>query len=169
VIFRIADLPGLMLGQTVGNSVWIDSFAAGYGWFIDLTPNDESEFEEGEGERELEAAPAGEAYGHMDLLTVVTHELGHVLGFDDVNPDTGGLMSATLDEGERLLTEDGMGSRIGENSNGLVAMETSDTEEPLAGTLQPDQKSWLLDFLTDTGFNGDDPLHPNKKIKILID
>ena len=39
----------------------------------------------------------------MDLLTVVEHEYGHVLGLPDVNPATqpGSLMAATLPVGVR--------------------------------------------------------------------
>ncbi len=39
----------------------------------------------------------------MDLLTVVTHELGHVLGFGDLAPGTDALMGAMLAAGERHL------------------------------------------------------------------
>lgn len=38
VEFKIADLPGALLGQTVGNTIVIDADAGGYGWFIDPTP-----------------------------------------------------------------------------------------------------------------------------------
>jgi hypothetical protein len=36
--------------------------------------------------REFQADASSPAFGHVDLLTVVTHELGHVLGFASVNP-----------------------------------------------------------------------------------
>jgi hypothetical protein len=56
-------------------------------------------------ETELRATPASAAYGSIDLLTVVTHELGHVLGFEDIDAVVGpdALMSATLDVGVRRL------------------------------------------------------------------
>ena len=44
VSVQIADLPGMMLGETVGNKILIDRDAAGYGWFIDPTPADDVEF-----------------------------------------------------------------------------------------------------------------------------
>src|SRR5262249_15405842 len=34
----IIDLPGQMIGQTVGTSIALDPTAGGYGWFIDPTP-----------------------------------------------------------------------------------------------------------------------------------
>ena len=35
---------GLTLGTVVGNVVWLDVDAAGCGWFVDMTPWDDSEF-----------------------------------------------------------------------------------------------------------------------------
>ena len=69
VRFEIADLPGAQLGVSSGGTVTLDADAAGYGWFVDPTPADNSEFESG--------SPSG-----MDLLSTVLHELGHELGFD---------------------------------------------------------------------------------------
>ena len=41
----------------------------------------------------------------MDLLTVVMHEFGHVLGYNDINSGiySSSIMDSTLDAGERLL------------------------------------------------------------------
>jgi hypothetical protein len=90
----ITDLPGLHLGLTdpETHTIWIDQDAAGYGWFIDPTPGDNSEFT---------GTGPSPAQGKMDLLTVVTHEMGHLLGFDDVeDPDS--VMAETLQPGVRL-------------------------------------------------------------------
>ncbi|HTU01993.1 MAG TPA: hypothetical protein VMG58_09265, partial [Candidatus Sulfotelmatobacter sp.] len=46
------------------------------------------------------------AAGEMDLLTVVTHELGHVLGYSDVPGQASGVMAATLEAGVRRTTAD---------------------------------------------------------------
>jgi hypothetical protein len=52
------------------------------------------------------ALPSSAAFGHIDLLTVVMHELGHVLGLSDEDTITHThLMSATLDTGVRRLPE----------------------------------------------------------------
>lgn len=87
---RIADLDGTTLGLASGNIIWIDMNAAGWGWFVDPTPWDDSEFttpgDQGEQNR-------------MDLLTVLMHELGHVLGHEH---DEGGVMAETLTAGTRL-------------------------------------------------------------------
>jgi hypothetical protein len=71
------------LGQVV-----IDDDAAGYGWSLqlDLTSSD-----------------------RYDLLTVISHEFGHILGHPDVDPIThpDDLMSAYLPLGDR---HDSLGS-----------------------------------------------------------
>jgi hypothetical protein len=62
------------LGSADGDKVLIDFDGNGLGWFIDPTPNEDSEFRFG-----LMVNPKG-----FDLLTVLEHEFGHILGFDDL-------------------------------------------------------------------------------------
>ena len=101
VTFEIVDLAGLTLGETTGNTILIDSTAAGYGWFVDTTTSDDSEFTAGSSGGELLASESSDAFGHMDLLTVVMHEMGHVLGLEDFDPKAQELMDATLETGVR--------------------------------------------------------------------
>ena len=70
---RIADLGGATLGLASGNTIWLDDDAAGWGWFVDPTPADDCEF--------TTPGDQGEQ-GRMDLLTVLMHEIGHLLGQD---------------------------------------------------------------------------------------
>lgn len=86
---QIADLDGATLGLTSGTAIAIDRDAAGYGWFVDKAPRSDAEFRRkgDQGERD-----------HMDLLTAVIHELGHVLGRDHSD---GGAMAETLATGTR--------------------------------------------------------------------
>jgi hypothetical protein len=98
VEFIVTDLPNNLLGLTAGHVVWIDRDAAGFGWFVDSSPNADEEFGLNSHEFSYD-----EAAGRMDLLTVLAHELGHVLGFEhDSAP--GHLMSETLALGSRLLS-----------------------------------------------------------------
>ena len=74
--------------------------ADNYGWFIDATPQDDTEFVSS-GTAILNASGSSPAAGKIDLLTVLDHELGHVLGLDDTAADD--LMAATLGVSNRRL------------------------------------------------------------------
>ena len=101
VTFVVADLPGLRLGQVAGNTVWIDPQAAGHGWFVDATPGEDEEWV-----NSADGLVAGEGSGaenRIDLLSVIAHELRHVL---DTDPEAGselGTADASLAVGTRVL------------------------------------------------------------------
>lgn len=77
------------VAQSAGNTIWLDDNAAGWGWFVDSTPSDNDEF--------LKPLTAG-VYNRIDLLTAISHEIGHMLGLDDSNL---GVMSRTIAPGKR--------------------------------------------------------------------
>jgi hypothetical protein len=86
---RIADLGGLRLGKAFGGVIWLDDNAAGWGWFVDPTPRNDSEF----------TTPGNQGeQGRMDLLTVLEHEVGHLLGRCH---EAEGVMQETLGAGLR--------------------------------------------------------------------
>ncbi|QDU75022.1 putative peptidyl-prolyl cis-trans isomerase [Bremerella volcania] len=103
VTIHIVDLPGTQLASTIGNSIYLDANAAGWGWFVDSTPLDSSEFSANSENGRLLASSASAASGKIDLLSVLMHELGHVAGLEHT---TDGLMSATISPGERLIDWD---------------------------------------------------------------
>ncbi len=103
VSFEVVDLPGDILGMTRGQTVQIDITAAGYGWFIDATPWDNVEFRHLNGTHDLTALPGSFSVDRVDLLTVIMHELGHVLGYD--HPD-GGVMEESIPLGTRRVWDD---------------------------------------------------------------
>src|SRR5207247_435507 len=76
---EIVDLSGSLLGLAAGDVIGIDPAAAGSTWFVNSAPG---------------AMPKP---GQMDLLTVVTHELGHLLRFGDTA--TPAIMAGTLEPG----------------------------------------------------------------------
>ncbi len=98
---RIADLPDGILGQTVGNLITIDSNADGHAWFIDVSPGESVEFGIILTNERLLADAGSQAFGRVDLLSVLLHEVGHVVGLDH------GAGIAVMDEalgtGERVL------------------------------------------------------------------
>jgi hypothetical protein len=96
----IADLPGTAVGQTTANTITLDLDAASHGWFIDSTPYDNSEFLPTSDPNVWVAKPGSAAEGKMDMLTVLLHEYGHVLGLDH-SADANDLMGANLQPGVR--------------------------------------------------------------------
>ena len=86
---RVADLGGRTLGKAADGVIWLDDNAAGRGWFVDRTPQSDSEF--------TRRGNQGELY-RMDLLTVLEHEVGHLLGRGH---EAGGLMLEDLTAGTR--------------------------------------------------------------------
>jgi hypothetical protein len=98
----VAELPGAYLGEEAGNRIYLDSDAAGYGWFVDSTPNADGEFTRLGHESQLQALDP-RAVDRIDLLTVVEHELGHLAGLDDLDPASVSLMSGQLGTGVRRL------------------------------------------------------------------
>ncbi|MHC2338379.1 cadherin domain-containing protein [Bradyrhizobium sp. USDA 4454] len=107
VTFSVADLAGQIVGLESAGHITIDTDAAGHGWFVDPTPSDNSEFTHAlnASGSNLQTDPSTAAAGHLDLLTAVVHELGHVLGLPDLtsSSDTNDLMYIDLADGERRL------------------------------------------------------------------
>ena len=103
VTFSIEDIAGLSLGMSSAGHITLDSNAAGFNWFIDATPGDDSEYS-GAGTR-LTAPTGSQAGVRIDLLTTVMHELGHQVGLaDGFSPDQRDeLMYGTINPGERRL------------------------------------------------------------------
>ena len=100
LVVTLSDLDGRALATTFNATVRIDIDAAGNGWFVDATPATDGEFARPGPAGSLLADADSEAYAKYDLLTVVMHEIGHVLGLADIN-QPGGLMNRQLSGGTR--------------------------------------------------------------------
>ena len=95
---ELVDLPANTLGLARSHQIAIDPYAAGWGWFVDPTPLADTEFElisEGL------YAQSESAKERVDLLSVIHHEFGHILGHEHVD----GFFEGLLDLGERRVDE----------------------------------------------------------------
>ena len=139
VTFSIADLGGQIIGQEGAGHITIDVDAAGHGWFIDPTVSDSFEFAHAlnAAGTDLLTDPSTAAAGHLDLLTTVAHELGHVLGLPDlISPsDVNDLMYIGLADGERRLVSAADVAQANANTRGAASPQ-NDTS-----TTQPTDKS----------------------------
>jgi hypothetical protein len=127
------DLAGSVLGATTSTgsdaTLTLDTNAAGYGWFLDATPEQNEEFLPTSDPSLWLAKEGSAAYGKVDMLSVLLHKFGHALGFEH-SGDSADLMAPNLAPGlRRLPTPDQlqlMRQRIAELSGGLP-------EAPLPG------------------------------------
>ena len=127
---QVRNLGGTTLGLASGNTIWLDDNAAGWGWFVDSTPGSSSEFSR--------AGNQGER-NRMDLLTVVMHEMGHLLGQEH---DDEGVMAETLATGIR---------RTG------ISSAQSALLDQVFSQLEAQQTASLLDELLDERLNSRRP------------
>ena len=83
----------------------VDDDAAGYGWFVDASPQENSEFDLPFAGQLLRSRYESPAYGRLDLLTVLAHEIGHALDRNDLPSSHGiwSVMADTLSTGERRI------------------------------------------------------------------
>jgi Bacterial Ig domain/Pretoxin HINT domain/Bacterial cadherin-like domain len=106
--FQIDDLPTGLAGQTQGKTITLDASGAGWGWFVDTTPTEQAEFDAAASSAtsayDFNAPLSSEAFGKLDLLTVLIHELGHVVGLPST-ATADNVMSQYLAAGQRRLPD----------------------------------------------------------------
>jgi hypothetical protein len=104
VTFEVADLADGQLATTTSTHLKIDATAAGYGWYVDLAPMDDDEFDVPVPGRELQTTEYSVAHGRgVDVLTVVMRQLGAVYlqGKSSIPKQLERLMQNTLSPGVR--------------------------------------------------------------------
>lgn len=94
------DVPGHLAAYTQGNDVTLSADGAGYGWFVDATPDRHEEFAARADGYSFTAAGM-ESARRLDLLTVLIHEIGHVLNVG--HSQSNDVMSNMLPPSERRL------------------------------------------------------------------
>ena len=102
---NMQELPAGFAAWTQGKTITLDTAGAGWGWYIDASPLDHSEFAMGDAANAWRVDPAepnNPAKNRLDLLTVLIHELGHVAGLDHSDDHTD-IMSQYLAPGQRRL------------------------------------------------------------------
>lgn len=96
VQIQVTELGDSTPDLAAGNTIWLDANAAGWGWFVDATPWDDAEF--------ITPGDQGEQ-NRIDLLSVLEHEIGHLLGYEH---EEDGVMAETLDTGTRTAPTRGL-------------------------------------------------------------
>ena len=141
VTFEVVDLREGVLGQASGGTIQLDTDAAGYGWYVDTTPSDDLEFSTQVSATEFAAAADHNAAARVDLLTVVMHELGHVLGYVHSTGahSTGHTTSGELMDDSLTLGSLTLGTRrlAGDDDNS-AADSDGDDDHALEGALVDD-------------------------------
>ena len=120
VDIKIADLASGAVGQTTATTITLDANAAGHGWFIDSTPASNDEFLPTHNPNEWIAKAGSDAAGKMDMLSVLLHEYGHVLGIGH-SANGHDLMATTLTPGIRRMPTTGELALMAELVVGLKA------------------------------------------------
>ena len=116
--FQITDLDDQgALGLAGSKVILIDDDGFGHGWFVDMTPLIDEEFTFVAG-AEL-SANGSDASGRVDLLTVVMHELGHILGYGDLD--------AAITPHELMTGQIGLGTRRLPSSVGNTDSTSNDS------------------------------------------
>lgn len=152
--YQFVNLEGRYLGAAEGFQIYLDLDAAGEGWFVDTTPLEDEEFIR-HSHLSMVRVVEGETDA-FDLLSVIMHEQGHVLGLPDVyRPEIDGdLMHGIFEEGERRLPAAGQaeGAVAGslEGIHHAVAVGTVKTSQAILGSRSGDN------LVNDAGLNGDE-------------
>ena len=130
---QIGNLGTSVLGLEAGGVITINQTAAGFNWYVNAGSAANPAFGAAGADGEFLASPGTTAASDVDLLTVLEHELGHMLGLPD-NAEAGELMDTTL----------GLGVRRTPSATDLAAMDSSTTTvELVPQPSSPRSNDWV--------------------------
>lgn len=92
------DLPDKQLAAYFAGIIFLDSTAAGHGWYVDDTPEQNEEFRSVSDEVHMHWV--SDDLNSMDLLTVLCHELSHTIHEEHTEC---GLLASSLESGIRKV------------------------------------------------------------------
>lgn|GEM_PF-1546903 len=96
---RLDSLALGFAGDTDGTTITLDTLGAGWGWYVG--GDGDPVFEPTASASVFHAISGSAADGKLDLLTVLTHEIGHIVGLSDTFDDSS--MGSDLAPGVRRL------------------------------------------------------------------
>jgi hypothetical protein len=158
---QAAQLPGSMIGWASDSSptIYVDLDAAGHGWFVDKY----------EGQSTKDEVGALAASGRMDLVSVLAHELGHILGEQHADPDVHALdvMAAELAPGTRLRSAAQWSDKTFEmrgQESAVGSQKSEDFRFPISDFRFLGE---IADLSQRSPFDGSNDLHPGSRIPDL--
>ncbi len=129
VPIEVANLGTTILGLEAGGVITINQTAAGYNWYVGTSSGSSQPFVIASPTGESLAAPGSPAINDVDLLTVLEHELGHVLGLPD-NDQAGDLLDITLGLGVSRAPTSADVVAIGSGSSTSITSQAIDAAVP---------------------------------------
>ena len=138
---EVGNLGTSILGLEAADVITINQTAAGYDWYVDAGNGSRSAFGLVGPGGEAIAGSGSPAAGRVDLLTVLEHELGHVIGLAD-NSQAGDVMDIVLGLGVRRAPTGSDVAAIVEGSSTLHLVSATSAIGPVpTALLRPGKRS----------------------------
>ncbi len=137
---QVSNLGTSILGIESGGAITINQTAAGDNWYASASAGSSPAFGFAGPNGEELASPGSPAASRVDLLTVLEHEFGHVLGLPD-NAKAGDLMDITLQAGVRRVPTAADLAALGEARTAAATPSTAGASVPTSPQPVPPGRS----------------------------